>query len=112
MAISSDPKVRRAATSKGHIRGVAFVDDRAGDINHVHVSSNDDAEDVDVIEDDELWNQKSLWPQISDKEWIELQMNNAREQATKARSESAYSLAVALVSIVLNVVILAKHFAH
>jgi hypothetical protein len=101
MSTSSDPN---EPTSKGHIRGVPFVENKTNG----KTPPRSEAEDADFVEG----KTHGFLNDIARETWYELRINNALGIARRAHNEATFGYAVALASLALNVVILAKHFYH
>jgi hypothetical protein len=87
MSISRDPNARRSpASEKGQIKGVDFVD------------TNVEVEKLRTFDKEE--------------DWVNFSLRNMQNKVDRISKEAALSFAVALASMVLNVIILAKHFTH
>jgi hypothetical protein len=126
MAISSDSKSRRVAMEeharrmakeaiRGSIQGVPFVED--------HNSNGEDRQRTDAEKHAAMFAQiqraadeqprVTPFPLSSSKEdWVTLTVNNLQAKCDRLSRESALTFGASLVSLILNVVILAKHFAH
>jgi polysaccharide deacetylase 2 family uncharacterized protein YibQ len=100
MSASNDPN---EPTSKGHIRGVSFVDNKTNG-----KTPKRGAEDADFVEE----KAHGFLDDIARETWYELRIDNALGIARRAHNEATFGYAVALASLALNVVILAKHFYH
>jgi hypothetical protein len=102
MPISNDAGSDEAS-SKGHIKGVPFVDKS---VNGQSAPKNSDAEDV------KSHGGHMFLGETAKDTWYNLRFDNIQTQIRRVHSESTFAYAIALASVVLDIVILAKHFTH